>query len=134
LCAEFGGIVVVVDWLVGHKEWRIKWEATLEKKADEEKVVARNARSKAEEWLDAFYDQRTDMKAHRMAKNREQEEYTLQRLQDAETAENPFARVLQLVDVSDKGQETDMSRFRSILIQLKESGLPEEPDLESSDC
>lgn len=72
------------------------------------------------------------MKAHRMARNRELEEYTLQGLRDAESDENPYARVIQLVDLADKGgQSMDMSRFRSLLIQLKETGVVR-PTLEQS--
>jgi hypothetical protein len=68
--------------------------------------------------------QRTDVKAHRQSKNRELEEMTLERIREAEQSENPFARVLELVNVADNDRPQDMSRFRSLLIQLKESGLP----------
>ena len=100
-------------------KWRIE---------NAEKVAAKNAaaaeyeaatRAEAEAAIAEFYAKRTETNEKRAAENREAErEYVAER--DAAMMEDNWDSVCKLVDMKEKaGAETDMSRMRSLLTQLK---------------
>lgn len=109
-----------------------------EKQQKEDKMV-KDVKKMAEESLDKHYGQRTDRLAQRAAMNREQEEEKIktQTLLKEKAEDQPWTRVLELVDINQNvskskkkatGEETqnekepsDLSRMKSILVHLKNS-------------
>ena len=67
----------------------------------------------------------------RQERNREAEAATLAGIaaSEATSDENPFKRVLELVGATDPGTGPDMSRFRGLMISLREEGLPAKPGM-----
>merc|ERR1712137_102619 len=111
-----------------------------EKKAAEEKLII-GIKNKAEEDIDRYYNERTDKLAHRAATNREAEEEKIktQELLLEKASEQPWTRVVDLIDLNkdkskgssdkkertsstDASSESDTSRMKSVLLQLKNSG------------
>lgn len=110
--------------------WQVEWEDALRAKLEAEQAKERSEKERAQEELDQFYDRRTDLYAHRQARNRELEQLFLDKIESEENEENPFARVLSLIGAGssstagDSGVGADKSRFRSLLFDLRERAPP----------
>lgn len=118
-----------------------------------ENALVKQVKKNAETDMDTYYGERTDRLAHRAATNREQEEekLKLQALLKEKAEEQPWVRVVDLIDTSSKprsklsatssgtkqpktnnsesednvvstAEGSDISRMRSTLVQLKNSG------------
>mmetsp|Transcript_36974 Transcript_36974/g.48681 ORF Transcript_36974/g.48681 Transcript_36974/m.48681 type:complete len:326 (-) Transcript_36974:308-1285(-) len=111
-----------------YAKWESEWLAKLEEKKQEEFEFIAQAKNKAMEDLDKFYDKLMDDRANRGAVNREAEQHVLERIEELieNASDTPWARVFDLIDIKlDESETVDKSRMRSILIKLKEHGLTE---------
>ena len=107
-------------------EWEAAWNVELEQKnAEAETLVATN-RSRAKEELEQFNVEREKSKEAKQEKNRALEA-TMQEQMDADLdAANGWERVVKLIDCDNKSEKdgrSDLSRMRSILVQLKNEPL-----------
>jgi hypothetical protein len=144
---EWGNGASVEPWLPAGEEadpavpltwppqatWQAQWEEKLTAQAAAEEAQIKAHKAQAQDELDAFYDRRTDLYAHRQARNRELESLFLDKLQANEAQDNPYARVLALIGLGEGGREeqggavaerADKSRFRSLLFDLRERPPP----------
>ena len=95
-----------------------EWESKLVAMDSDETALSADRKAKAEQDLDAFYDELTDKKAHRQAANREREAETIATIDQLNGNDNSFEKVISLIDMSDNTDE-NTERMRSMLIQLK---------------
>merc|ERR1711871_1379176 len=107
-------------------EWEAAWNVELEQKnAEAEALVATN-RSRAKEELEQFNVEREKSKEAKQEKNRALEA-TMQEQMDADLdSANGWERVVKLIDCDNKSEKdgrSDLSRMRSILVQLKNEPL-----------
>lgn len=101
------------------------WQAGLVEKGaiEEEAKVAAHEAAKAD--LETHALERASRKEAKMSRNREQEQVFLEQLEGELESENPWERVVSLVDTQAEIVEDfhDTSRMTSILIQLKNEPL-----------
>jgi len=100
-----------------------KWRAMLEEKDAQFAEKRESLREAARKELAQFKDEKAAGAASKAKANRESESVFMQSIDDALTAANPWERIATLVDVNaqarDGDDEPDVSRLRSLLIQLK---------------
>ena len=100
-------------------EWRAQeGERVRAVDAEEREKRAVLARS-AEEWLENFYRERTDRLTTAKATKREAEGVFLQTQEASMTADNPWERVITMVNIKQEAGEKDRGRMRSLLLQVK---------------
>ncbi|GBG27067.1 Clathrin light chain A [Hondaea fermentalgiana] len=102
-----------------------KWEAELSEKDAKMETQRSEMKERAQQELEKFKAEKADALKSRQKTNREQEEHFLEDINEALTAENPWERILSLVDISKssgakgEGGERDLARLRKIFVQLK---------------
>ena len=96
-------------------EFTRKWEAEIQAKDDEEQEAKKLAVVKARGELEKAESERLVLRDSNMAKNRSEEQLLMEQIEADMEAENPWARVIKLVDLqaehSDKN--LDVSRIGS---------------------
>jgi len=100
-----------------------QWEKEIQQREDLEKKTIQEMRQIAERQIDEFYDKRTDRKANRQSKNREQQELEQENAEiKLKEIQNPFVYISDLIDLqlTPGSEEVNKDRMRSILIQLKQ--------------
>ncbi|CAM9738600.1 unnamed protein product, partial [Phaeothamnion confervicola] len=102
-----------------------QWEARLREKATLEKQKEAEAKEAARKERNKFMADRAAMREAKMAQNRTQEQVFLEQLEADLESDNPWERVVNLVDTqADVSKEfQDAGRMRSIFIQLKNDPL-----------
>lgn len=102
-----------------------RWRASLVEKAALEADVKAAALDAAKADLETHSVERAANKEAKMARNREQEQVFLEQLEGELESENPWERVVSLVDTQTEIVEDykDTGRMTSILIQLKNDPL-----------
>ena len=107
-------------------EWEAAWNVELEQKNAEAETLVTTNRSRAQEELERFNVEREKSKEAKQEKNRALEA-TMQEQMDADLdAANGWERVVKLIDCDTKPEKdgrSDLSRMRSILVQLKNEPL-----------
>ncbi|CAM9263268.1 unnamed protein product [Discosporangium mesarthrocarpum] len=98
-----------------------RWEVTLREKAALEEAAKDAALEAAKVDLETHAIDRNATKEAKMSKNREQEQVFLEQLEGELESENPWERVVSLVDTQAEitGDFQDTSRMTSLFIQLK---------------
>jgi hypothetical protein len=107
-------------------EWLANWKIELEAKNAEHDKATELVKQKAAEELANEKLQKEKQREATQIKNREEEHVMLEKLEADLDAENPWERVVALVDISKEVKEddgSDVSRMRGILIQLKTESL-----------
>jgi len=99
-------------------EYEREFEEKIQEKQRKEEECLSERKAAAERDLDVFYDQLTDKKAQRQAQNREHEEILKNEIENANNQENPFERVMNLID--SQAVSTEMQIMHSLLIRLKQ--------------
>ena len=100
-------------------EWRAQeGERVRTVDADEREKRAALARS-AEEWLENFYRERTERLTTAKATKREAESVFLATQETNMSSDNPWERVITMVNIKQEAGEADRSRMRSLLLQIK---------------
>ena len=100
-------------------EWRAQeGERVRAVDADEREKRAALARS-AEEWLENFYRERTDRLTTAKATKREAEGVFLATQEASTASDNPWERVVTMVNIKQEAGEADRGRMRSLLLQIK---------------
>ncbi|CAB1105482.1 unnamed protein product [Ectocarpus sp. CCAP 1310/34] len=102
-------------------EFMERWQAGLVEKARIEAEAKAAALEAAKADLETHSVERAANKEAKMGRNREQEQIFLEQLEGELESENPWERVVSLVDTQSEVVEDfkDTSRMTSILIQLK---------------
>lgn len=102
-----------------------RWQATLAEKASIEAEAKSAALDAAKADLETHGLERAAKKEAKMGRNREEEQVFLEQLEGELESENPWERVVSLVDTQAEIVEDfkDKSRMTSILIQLKNDPL-----------
>ncbi|CAN0434193.1 unnamed protein product [Pylaiella littoralis] len=106
-------------------EFMERWQAGLNEKAGIEAEAKAAALEAAKADLESHAIERASNKEAKMGQNREQEQVFLEQLEGELESENPWERVVSLVDTQTEVVEEfqDTSRMTSILIQLKNEPL-----------
>eukprot|EP00903_Cladosiphon_okamuranus_P015317 g14150.t1 len=106
-------------------EFMERWQASLNEKAAIEAEAKAAALEAAKADLESHVVERAANKEAKMGRNREQEQVFLEQLEGELESENPWERVVSLVDTQTEVVEDfkDTSRMTSILIQLKNEPL-----------
>ncbi|CAM9577568.1 unnamed protein product [Hapterophycus canaliculatus] len=102
-----------------------RWQAGLNEKARIEAEAKQAALEAAKADLESHVVERAANKEAKMGRNREQEQVFLEQLEGELESENPWERVVSLVDTQTEIVDDfkDTSRMTSILIQLKNEPL-----------
>ncbi len=101
----------------------VEWEKSLEAKAQEEQTVRNDAILKAKQELNQFHQDRELMREQKAKNNREAEQIKMEQVVSDLESENPWERVVNLVDISTvDSSSVDISRMKSIFIQMKADG------------
>ncbi len=103
-------------------DWRNRC-IEMDKLAGEKK---KELQDKAKESLKDFAKQRESHTSKRKASNRENEKDFLEQMQSEKESGNPWARVVNMIDTKEDADGMDVSRMKSILIQLKSRPLKKE--------
>jgi len=103
-------------------DWRNRC-IEMDKLAGEKK---KELQAKAKEALDTFSKQRENHKSKRKATNRDNEKDFVEQIQSEKESGNSWARVVNMVDTKEDADGMDVSRMKSILIQLKSKPLKKE--------
>merc|ERR1712025_1239291 len=107
------------------KKWKVEQEERLEKKDADEEVKKNELREKAKQELEDWYKHYEDQLAKSKAANREREEEFVAEVGGMNhiTPGSEWERVAKHCDFSAKaaGHTKDVSRMRSILLQLKQN-------------
>jgi hypothetical protein len=106
------------------KKFERKWQSDLADK--DSKAAAKRAEMKAaaQKELAQWYESKRSGSVSKAKTNRAREAEFLAAINDALAAENPWERIMALVDVSNTEKEEgkkDLSRLKGLLIQLKNS-------------
>ncbi|KAG5176117.1 clathrin light chain-domain-containing protein [Tribonema minus] len=98
-----------------------EWEAKLKEKAQAEEAAKQQALQAARGDHDKFFAERELKKETRMNSNRTQEQVFLEQLESDLESENPWERIVSLVDTQAEpsGPFKDTSRIKTMIIQLK---------------
>ena len=93
----------------------------------EHEASAEKVRAKATEDLEQFNSEKEKMREANQQKNRNEEQVLLEQLEADLDSDNPWERVVNLVDIEAKNDDdkSDVSRMRQIFIQLKTEPLEE---------
>ena len=101
----------------------VEWEKSLEAKAQEEQTVRNDAILKAKQELNQFHQDRELMREQKAKNNREAEQIKMEQVVSDLESENPWERVVSLVDISTvDSSSVDVSRMKTIFIQMKADG------------
>ncbi|XP_067938134.1 clathrin light chain A-like [Watersipora subatra] len=106
------------------KKWREDQQKMLEEKDSAEAEQIEEMRRAARKELDDWYRHKDEQLEKTKATNRAAEEAYVQEIEDKEPG-SEFERICKLCDFNPKNSKNtrDVSRFRSILLQLKQGGL-----------
>mmetsp|Transcript_18413 Transcript_18413/g.38339 ORF Transcript_18413/g.38339 Transcript_18413/m.38339 type:complete len:165 (+) Transcript_18413:31-525(+) len=117
---------VVVDPPIPHEDdtsamatWNAEWMEKLSARKNKENEAKAKAIEQAGKDLEQFVAERDASRESKMSKNRSEEQVKLEALEADLESDNPWERVVKLVDLQQEGEGSDVSRMRSILIQLK---------------
>ena len=120
----------VVDNTPKVSEELLKFQADWRNRCIEMDKLAREKKNelqdKAKESLGDFAKQRESHTSKRKASNRENEKDFLEQMQSEKESGNPWARVVNMIDTKEDADGMDVSRMKSILIQLKSRPLKKE--------
>ena len=114
-----------VDEFALIREWNMKRREQLDEK---EKIEAENRvalREKARAALQAHIDEKQHAKELKQKSNRDIEAAILEDREAENSYENPFERVVKLIDLSIDTEAADTTRMKSVLIHLKDKPLSE---------
>jgi len=100
-------------------KFRREWADTLRQRDQEAAEKKAEVVAKAREDLQNFATQREQHKERAQATNRENEKDFLEQLEAAKDGGSSWERVVNMVDTKEDPDGLDISRMRSILIQLK---------------
>jgi hypothetical protein len=108
-------------------EWEASWEQELMAKNSEHESTAAANRATAQADLEAFNAEKNTAREANQSKNRNEEQVLLEQLEADLDSDNPWERVVNLVDIEarDNDDKSDVSRMRQIFIQLKTEPLEE---------
>ena len=104
-------------------ELQAKWDEEIrEREAKEAEVLAANL-AEAKAALETFEQEREAKKQAGMQTNREKEQVLMEQLAAEVESENPWERIVSLVDLqaATSDENMDTSRMRQVFIQLKNS-------------
>jgi len=98
-----------------------KWQAELLAKDEAETSAKLAAVASARAELEKAETERQALREANMTKNRSEEQLLMEQIEADLEAENPWARIIKLVDLQTEHSESsnDVSRMRQIFIQLK---------------
>ena len=99
--------------------WNAEWMEKLQNRKNAENEAKSTAIEQAGKDLAQFVAERDAGRESKMSKNRSEEQVKLEALEADLESDNPWERVVKLVDLQQEGEGSDVSRMRSILIQLK---------------
>jgi len=105
------------------KKFKAEWAQLCIQKDKEAAEKKAEQEAKARSDLNDFSKQKNDHKEKVMATNRGNEKDFLEQLESAKQGDNPWERVVNMVDTKEDPEGLDISRMRSILIQLKSKPL-----------
>ncbi|KAJ1448860.1 hypothetical protein M885DRAFT_537636 [Pelagophyceae sp. CCMP2097] len=105
------------------QELHAKCEADICARKDKEEEVKATNVTKAKEALEKFAEDRQQKIHDNMQKNREEEQLLMEQLATDIESENPWERIVSLVDLQAgmSDENLDVSRMRQVFIQLKNS-------------
>lgn len=104
-------------------KFRANWRNRCIEKDREGAEKKKELVEKAQEALNDFNATREDHKSRRKATNRDSEKDFLAQIDSEKESDNSWSRVVGMVDTKDDADGADISRMRSILIQLKNKPL-----------
>ena len=120
----------VVDNTPKVSEELLKFRADWRNRCIEMDELAREKKKALQEQAKAalqnFSKHRESHTSKRKASNRENEKDFMEQLQSEKESGNPWARVVNMVDTKEDADGMDVSRMKSILIQLKSRPLKKE--------
>lgn len=99
-----------------------KWEAELSEKDAKMEAERKEMLERAKQELEQFKVDKQKALEEKQKANRAQESEFLEDINEALTAENPWERILTLVDINQSSKEAgdrDLARLRKIFVQLK---------------
>jgi hypothetical protein len=104
-------------------ELRAKWDAEIATREEKEREVLAANLSDAKSALEQFETERETRVRAAMQTNREKEQVLMEQLAAEVESENPWERIVSLVDLqaSASDENFDLSRMRQVFIQLKNS-------------
>lgn len=104
-------------------EWEQQWENDLQAKQAEQDAIGDDRKAKAKSELEQFYAEREKQREATQEKNRNEEQVLQEKLEADLESDNPWGRVVALVDIEVKSgvdsDAADMSRMRQIMVQMK---------------
>jgi hypothetical protein len=108
-------------------EWEAEWEQELMAKNAEQEQTASANREQAAKDLEQFNAEKDTAREANQSKNRNEEQVLLEQLEADLDSDNPWERVVNLVDIEarDNDDKSDVSRMRQLFIQLKTEPLEE---------
>ena len=104
-------------------KFRAEWRNRCIEKDKEGAEKKQALEAKARQALNDFAAQREDHKARRKATNRENEKDFLEQLASEKETTNSWARVVKMIDTKEDADTADVSRMKTLLIQLKNKPL-----------
>ncbi|KAJ7370131.1 hypothetical protein OS493_034060 [Desmophyllum pertusum] len=110
------------------RKWREEKAALLDKMDDDEKDEILEWREKAKKELNDWYERRDELLGKTQTSNRTDEEAFVSDRDDSSTPGHDWERVCRNCDFNPKGTKNnkDVSRMRSIFLQLKQTPLEKE--------
>jgi len=102
-----------------------KWAKQLEEKDAKMQKRRNEMKEAAEQELEQHFAEMKNKLEARKKTNREEEKEFVERIDAALTTENPWERILSLVDINQsdlESKEKDMTRVRRLFLQLKQEG------------
>lgn len=102
-------------------ELRAKWDAEIAEREEKEREVLASNLAEAKAALENFETEREVKVRAAMQTNREKEQVLMEQLAAEGESENPWERIVSLVDLqaSTSDENFDVSRMRQVFIQLK---------------
>ncbi|XP_071956896.1 clathrin light chain B-like [Antedon mediterranea] len=106
------------------KKWRVEQEELLAKKDEEADELKEDWRETAKKELNDWYNKRSEQQEKMKTSNRASEEAFIQE-RDEDIPGQEWERVARLCDFNPKNSKTtkDVTRMRSLLLHLKQTGL-----------
>ena len=98
--------------------WSAQWSQTLSTRRANEEAAKSERLKEAAESVEKFEVQARATREAKMSKNRSEEQVKLESLEADLDSDNPWERVVKLVDLQ-MDEEEEKGRMRSILIQMK---------------
>lgn len=107
------------------RQWNAKWREHLAEKDAQHNARKAEIMAEARAALDTYYELRQKTKDAKATLNRQEEAQLLEDLEQDKHLENPWKRVVKMVELNQEIDKTkkDVGRFKSILIKLKEKPL-----------